>query len=30
MTMMSFSDYLEEEEESFTQQSYWYNRRGNQ
>ncbi len=23
-----FLDYLEEEEESFTQQSYWYNRRG--
>lgn len=23
-----FSDYLEEEEESFTQKSYWYNRRG--
>ena len=23
-----FSDYLDEEEDSFTQQSYWYNRRG--
>ena len=23
-----FSDYLNEEEDSFTQQSYWYNRRG--
>jgi len=23
-----FSDYLEDEEESFTQKSYWYNRRG--
>ncbi len=23
-----FSDYLEEDEESFAQQSYWYNRRG--
>ncbi|MDW3095047.1 MAG: MMPL family transporter [Gammaproteobacteria bacterium] len=23
-----FADYLEEEEDSFTQQSYWYNRRG--